>query len=237
MRRKLVLLNLALLALALATAWELRVRWVEGKDQERKALQPNVKAAEAIAPALPRGPQPASAAAYSEVAQKMLFSRDRNPDVAVDVAPPKPVPPFPVAYGVMDLGSGPIAMLSLRAGAPGRQYSAGDKVGEFTLVALNNEELLLEWEGQRFLKKVSELKSETAKQPAAAEAATPAATPAGSSVSAGSAPTSGPGLQLTDEVKACVQGDATPAGTVRDGYRKVVSPTPFGVACRWELVK
>ena len=237
MRRKLVLLNLALLALALAAAWELRVRWMEGKDQERKALQPNVKAADPIAPALPRGPQPASAAAYSEVAQKMLFSRDRNPNVAVDVAPPKPVPPFPVAYGVMDLGGGPIAMLSLRAGAPSRQYSAGDKVGEFTLVALNNEELLLEWEGQRFLKKVSELKSETARQPAAAEAATPAATPAGSATSASSAPTSGPGLQLTDEVKACVQGDATPAGAVRDGYRKVVSPTPFGASCRWELVK
>jgi hypothetical protein len=236
MRRKLVLLNLALLALALAAAWELRVRWMEGKDQERKALQPNVKAAEAIAPALSRGPQPASAAAYSEVAQKMLFSRDRNPNVTVDAAPPKPVPPFPVAYGVMDLGNGPLAMLSLRAGAPGRQYSAGDKVGEFMLVALNNEELLLEWEGQRFLKKVSELKAETAKQPAAAEAAA-AATPAGSAASAGSAPTSGPGLQLTDEMKACVQGDPSPPGTVRDGYRKVVSPTPFGVSCRWELAK
>jgi hypothetical protein len=34
-----------------------------------------------------------------------------------------------------------------------------------------------------------------------------------------------------------VPGDTTPAGTVRDGYRKLVTQTPFGNACRWELVK
>ncbi len=235
MRRKLVLLNLALLALALTTVWQLRVRWMEGAAQERKALRPNVKTAQAIAPAVPRGPQPVSAAAYGEVAQQVLFSRDRNPNVVVEAAPPKPVPPFPVAYGVMDLGSGPMAMLSEKAGARSRQYSAGDKVGEFTLVALASDELVLEWNGQEFRKKLSELKPETAKQ-SAAEAATPAA-PAAPVVSATAAPASGPGMQLTDELKACVQGDPTPAGTVRDGYRKVVTQTPFGASCRWELVK
>ncbi len=237
MRRKLLLLNLALLTLALAAAWELRVGWRQAREQERKALRPEVKAPAAIEPPASGGPPPASAAAYGDVAQKLLFTRDRNPNVVVEAAPPKPMPPFPVAYGVMDLGSGPVAMLSTKAGAPSRPYSAGDRVGEFTLAVLESDELVLEWEGQKFRKKVSELKPQTAAAPAAqAEAASPTA-PAAPVVSATAAPAAGPGLQLTEELKACVQGDPSPPGTVRDGYRKVVSPTPFGQSCRWELVK
>ena len=33
--------------------------------------------------------------------------------------------------------------------------------------------------------------------------------------------------------KRCELNDNTPAGTIVDGYRKVVSRTPFGEACRW----
>jgi hypothetical protein len=231
------LLNLTLLALALAAAWELKVRWREGAAREQKALRPSTKVVQPVMPALPRRPQKASAAAYGEVAQQMLFSKDRNPNVVVEATPPKPVPPFPLAYGVMDLGGGPIAMLSEKPGAPAHQYSAGDKVGEFKIVALSSDELVLEWEGRKFQKKVSELKPETAKQSAAAEAAVVPAVSAAPVVSATSTPASGPGLPLTDELKACVQGDSSPPGTVRDGYRKIVTQTPFGSSCRWELVK
>lgn len=38
-------------------------------------------------------------------------------------------------------------------------------------------------------------------------------------------------------VKACVPGDDSPAGTVVDGYKKVIEATPFGTACRWIAVK
>ena len=37
--------------------------------------------------------------------------------------------------------------------------------------------------------------------------------------------------------KACLPGDDSPAGTVAEGYKKVLEPTPFGVACRWIAVK
>ena len=51
----------------------------------------------------------------------MLFSRDRNPTVVLDPPPPPPpppqMPPLPVAYGVMDLGSGPTAILAEKPGA------------------------------------------------------------------------------------------------------------------------
>ncbi len=104
MKRKLILLNVALLVLAAAAAWQLRARWREGQAQERKLLQQSVKPVVPPPPPALEAPQAAKAAGYSEVAQKTLFSRDRNPNVVVEVAPPKPVPEFPVAYGIMNLG-------------------------------------------------------------------------------------------------------------------------------------
>ena len=39
-------------------------------------------------------------------------------------------------------------------------------------------------------------------------------------------------------LKACNADDSSPAGTVVDGMKKVVSATPFGgTACRWEQTK
>ncbi len=158
MKRKLVLLNVALLVLAAAAAWQLRARWLEGKAQERKVLRQPAKAAAPPAEIPVQPPPPASAATYGEVAQKMLFSPDRNPNVVIQVTPPKPVPPFPAAYGVMDLGSGPTVILSEKPGAPSRGYALGAKVGEFTLVSLENDEVVFEWEGKQFKKNLRELK-------------------------------------------------------------------------------
>jgi hypothetical protein len=158
-------------------------------------------------------------------------------NVIVQVTPPKPVPPFPVAYGVMDLGSGPTVILGEKPGAPSRGYALGEKVGEFTLVAMENDEVVFEWEGKQFRKNLRELKPppSSAAAPVAA-AARPVPAPVQTQV-VSSLPDAGPGVQLSEDLKACVAGDTIPAGTVRGGYRKLVTTTPFGQACRWELVK
>lgn len=238
MRRKLLLLNLVLLALASAAAWQLRVRWLDGKAREQKLATSQVKPAAVAAMEPARPPQPASAVAYGDVAQKVLFSRDRNPTVTVLAAPVKPVPPMPVLYGVMDLGDGPVVILSEKQGGVNRGYSLGEKVGDFTLVALDNDELVLGWEGQEIRKKLLELRPKpgTPAPPAAIAAAAASPGAVVQSVTA-LADAAGPGPQVTANMRACVAGDTSPAGTVKDGYRKVLSQTPFGSNCRWEPVK
>ena len=238
MKRKLVLLNVALLVLAAAAAWQLRARWLEGNAQERKVLRQPAKLAAPPAEIPVQPPPPASAATYGEVAQKLLFSSDRNPNVVIEVTPPKPVPPFPIAYGVMDIGAGPTVILGEKPGAPSHGYALGAKVGEFTLVSLENDEVVFAWEGQQFKKNLRDLKPAPANEAAApvAAAALPAAAPVKNQVVSSSSD-AGPGMELTSEMKACVAGDTSPAGTVRGGYRKMVTPTPFGNSCRWELVK
>jgi type II secretory pathway component PulC len=178
-----------------------------------------------------------SASTYGGVAQNMLFSSDRNPDVVVDVAPPKTVPAFPVAFGVMDFGRGPSVILSEKPGGSSRGYSAGDKVGEFTLVAVAADEVVFEFDGRKFPKKLRELKPESSGPPAPAVDSGPRATAVSVQSAVPLAVDTGPGAQLSDEVKACVPGDTSPAGTVRDGFVKVLNKTPFGSQCRWERTK
>ncbi|MCC7176618.1 MAG: hypothetical protein IT159_15600 [Bryobacterales bacterium] len=239
MSRRLALLNLLLLALAAGAAWQLRVRWAQGNAQEGKLLGTPPGRAPAGIPAPAPPPQPATAASYSEVAQKVLLSRDRNPDVILEAEPPKPVPPMPVLYGVLDLGGGPTLILSEKEGGLNRSYRLGEKVGDFTLLALEGDELVLGWDGQEFRKRLAELKPKpgaAAPQTAAAPAA-PAGAPSVVVETAAAVADKGPGPQVAANMRACVAGDTSPAGTVKDGYRKVISQTPFGSNCRWEPVK
>jgi type II secretory pathway component PulC len=178
----------------------------------------------------------------------MLFSQDRNPNVVVDVAPPKPLPPLPVAHGMVNFGGGPMVILSERPGAPHRTYSAGEKIGEFTLVAINNDGVVLEFDGREIKKSLQELRGSAEGQPPVqAEQAPPpqqAVTtvetvvqpPAQTTVETPSVQ-SGPGVVISGQVRACLPNDPSPPGTVIDGLRKLVNQTPFGKVCRWEPVE
>ena len=103
-------------------------------------------------------------------------------------------------------------------------------------MAVDNEELVLDWEGQTITKKVDEiLDRSTAAPPAPGPAAASAATPTPPRVVAPAPPV--PGGDLSAGVKSCQPGDSSPAGTVADGMKKVIMPTPFGSKCYWESDK
>jgi hypothetical protein len=112
LKGRLALLNLVLAALAAFGGWQLRLRWLEARAREAALERRQVKAPEAPPVAAIPPAQPVTAITYSDVAQKMLFSRDRNPNVEIEVEPPKPMPPLPVAYGVMAFGNVRSAILS-----------------------------------------------------------------------------------------------------------------------------
>ena len=187
--------------------------------------------------------EPLTATSYADVAAKNLFSKDRNPNVIIDpVIPPpeKPVPPFPVARGVMLWGGvPPTIVLSDKAGGQQRGYHPGEKIGEWKVVSIDNSYVVFEWAGKQFKKRIDELldrtpimMAEAPVQPAAGPAA-----PAKPAQSLSANGTAGPGIETGAGIKGCVPGDKTPSGTIVDGYKKVVSQTPFGNGCQWEAVK
>lgn len=236
MKRKLLLLNVALLALTALAAWQLRREWEAARARERQVLGRTIRPVAAPPLAPQAGPAPVSALQYIEIAQKALTFKDRNPNVIIEAAPPpppKPMPALPLFFGVMNLGDGPTAVISEKAGAPNKDYRTGDKVGDFKLLAIHSQSVELEWEGKKVTRQVE--------QPTEPERTETAERPANIAAPRQAAPVvqrqAGPGVDIGRGVKACVPNDSTPAGAVVDGLRKVVTSTPFGEACRWEPAK
>jgi len=243
MNRKILLLNLALLAMLGTLGWMLRAHWRETRAQELATLAKPPRGSAQIPPPSPRPPEPVVPANYIEVAQKTLFSKDRNPNVIIEPPPPPPAPkpeepppPRPEYYGQMGLGE-PVAFLSTEKGGQ-KGFRAGDKVGLFKLVAFDHQTLTLEWNGKILKYPLEELKPKEAAPQAAVYASPPAQVSSASSV-VGAKSSKDPvlGAETPGGVRACVTGDNSPAGTVKDGYKKTISPGLFMTICQWEPIK
>jgi hypothetical protein len=185
----------------------------------------------------------------SDAVEKFLFSRDRNPNVILPpVAAPKPVmPPLPAAFGLMLIDE-PTLILSAK-GKDQHGYHPGDMVGDFKLVAFNEQTVEFEWNGEKVERPLADLvaiqpkvvapASSGGAAPAGSQPATPAPTPAsgdqGSRVTTVELKSSGPlGPEMTPTRRACLTNDSSPAGTVSEGFTKKVSMGPFGESCSWD---
>jgi hypothetical protein len=251
MNRKALLLDLALLALAGVLVWQIRQRWLEGQARERAIFTTAAHRMAVLAPPPVTPPKQVMAGEYVEVAQKMLFAKDRNPNVPIEPPPPPPVkpplPPLPAYYGQMTIGD-PVVLLASGNGDQ-KSYHVGDKIGPFELAAFDQEKIVLKWRDETVERKLADLKpkdatpsSQVAPRPALPAAAKPASSGltqiGSSSTEAGSNADNGPfGVDVGGGYRGCTPGDKTPAGSVVSGYKKVISRGMFGDVCRWEQVK
>jgi hypothetical protein len=234
-------LNVALAGLLAFAVVRLRDEWQAARAHREAVLRKSI--APAPAPEMPPTPKPSpvTASTYSEIAQKMLYSKDRNPTIVVappEVKPPRPMPPLPVVFGVMGLPSGAVALMSEARGKGSKGYRQGEKIGEFEIAQLDTKQITLHWEDKIITKDINELIDRGGGAEAGPGAGAPSVAPSVAAVApppAGKAGT--PGIQMTEGIKACQPGDQTPDGTVADGMRKVSVATPFGNVCHWESVK
>jgi hypothetical protein len=241
---KLRLLDLGLLVLAGLLYWHLRGEWIGSHNRDLALLNG------ALPPARVRGLAPldkvgaVTAADFADVATQNLFSKDRNPNVIVDPPPPpkeKPVPPFPVAYGVMLWdGVPPTVVLSERPGGAQKGYHPGSTIGPWTLVSVDSSYVELQWDGKDFKKRIDELIDRAAlaqAAPAPVSAAQAAAAKPAAPQSLSTQTRAGAGQDVGAGFYACNPGDNSPDGAVVDGKKKVVVATPFGSSCHWEAAK
>ncbi len=249
MKRSLLLLNLLLAGGLVMGGIELRRRWLAARDQEKVILA--VRPSNVPAPAVPGAAMPAAQtklqpAQYSEVAERFLFARDRNPMVVVEKKPeppPKVMPDFPRVYGVMDVGLGPTVFISTGQEAKQQGYKLGDKVGEFFLRAATQKDVTFEWEGKQITKPIDALRPKPSQQ----DMGNPGGyDPQRMNANVNSIPAAppppappkdvrpAPGQDIGMGRKGCIPGDNSPAGTVVDGYKKVSYAYAFGPICYWE---
>jgi hypothetical protein len=246
LNRKVMLLNMLLVALALWLGWTLRTKWLDEEAHRGEVLKQAIRSVTVPPPPPTPAVQRPVAVDYLEVAQRTLFTKDRNPNVVIDTPPPPPppppVPPLPVYRGQMAIGEQPVVFLATSP-TDEKGYRKGDMVGKFKLVAFDRDNITLEWDGKNLEHKVTDLVSkepQQAQQPVVAAA--PAAAAAVTSLSGQTAqklngnsdnPTLGVDM---GGPRACVAGDNSPAGTILSGYKKVISATLMGQSCHWEPV-
>jgi hypothetical protein len=201
-----MVLNLALLALAGSIVWILRAEWLAAQSRERAVLEKRVAPKPVFSPPPSAPVKPASPAEYVEVADKMLFAKDRNPNVVIETPPPKPEPPMPALpnyHGQMSIGE-PVIFLSA-AGAAQHGFHAGDTVGDFKLVSFDTESVEFEWHGKSVRRKLDEIKAkETPQTTAQQRPAAPVPPPAGAAAASTPAP--------LKTVTAIGANNAAPAG-------------------------
>jgi hypothetical protein len=237
--RRLIALNVVLAVLAIWAGIEWRSQYLAAHARER--LMYNAKVPPQ--PALPLPPlpaqQPVLATGYNEVAQKLLLHPSRNPDIAVDPPPPppppEPMPPLPKYHGQMNLDGDVVAILSIGKEPTVEEVKPGGTIGQFKLVDVNTRDITFQWKDQQVRKALDQVLDTSQAQavvnsansaPAAAEAAPPP--PAIKSQV-------GPVGDVSQfGRRACDPNDSYAEGAVVDGWRKVLSSTPFGKACYWD---
>ncbi len=233
------MLDIALMIALAALIWQLRREWIWQQAREQAFLHQKATPppAQPLAP-LPKA-APLTAVTYVQVAEKNLLSRDRNSNVIYD-PPPAPVekkiPPFPVARGVMLWkGVPPTVVLSDKVGGTQKGYHPGETLGEWKIVSVDSQYVVLEWDGQEFKKRIDELLDRT--PITVAEAPAPQASNAPLQQVQAISAKPAPGVDVGGGHRGCVAGDSSPSGTVVDGMKKVVGQTPFGSSCYWEAAK
>jgi hypothetical protein len=241
LRHKLLLLDVALAALIAYAGWQVWQANLRAKARAAAMLGQRVKPVPAPPFTPLPGQKPVIAGGYAEVAQHDLFDKERNPTVAVEIPPPPappPMPALPVYHGQMNIGE-PTVFLSQTAAGPHEALHPGEKIGQFTLVDVNMDEIEFEWNGQKVRRRLDALVDRNAPAPQAAAAAPAPATrtepppPAPASVAKSAI---GPGEITNFGFKLCDPNDNMPYGTVVDGFRKTEYVTPFGRSCRWDPV-
>jgi hypothetical protein len=262
---KLIALNLLLLAAIGAVLWQARVRVEDTRAERRASLGVRARPSAPPPPIATPRPDAPPAAKYAEVAEKNLFSKDRNPNVIIE--PPKieqpkqkEMPPLPVVYGVLGLSSGIKALMAEKPGLASRPVHAGDTVGEFKIASLDAQNVTFDWEGKEVARKIDDLMDRTGRNTGGGTPAIPPAqvlnplpgpppvqqqqpqpqqqpgNPPAANAMTGS-PIGGEVGAPGRSEKMCRGGDSSPPGTVIDGYKKVLTQTPFGTNCRWVPVQ
>jgi hypothetical protein len=170
--------------------WVLRVNWLEAQARERAVLRRQVAPKAVLAPPSIPGVQATAPAEYIDVANKMLFSKDRNPIVVVE--PPKPapepvMPALPSYTGQMAIGAEPVIFLSIAKDVQ-HSFHAGDQVGDFKLVSFNDDNVVFDWNGKTVERKLEDLRPRLILAQAGAGAGTAASPGSNSGTGAPQAP-------------------------------------------------
>ena len=235
MKRNLIPLNLALLATACLLSWFLVGQWRQF-EVEHRLDKPNPGSGSATGDS-DRPASLASATSFAPIVDHHLFSLDRNNDLTQEVSdqPQEEVRPVPVLKGTLGIGGEDYALMvsgiSGRSGSLYRRLKVGQALDGYVLVRVEADRVVMR-SGDRDVRiginERSSKGSARRRTPSRTDSARPRGTEStsGSRRQRSSNRQTAPSKRRSDTVNV-------PAGTVRDGKRLIIVPTPFGDIRRW----
>lgn len=232
MKRHWIIINALLFLLASFLAYQVRRQWRLYERQHNPArLSASAGQLPGIIAPKSRSVVPAN---YSVISDNHLFSVERNntiPPEPVQAPEPRVTAPKPILMGVMGLAGGSYALMVSGNGGESslyRRLKPGEQLDGYTLVRVLQDRVVMNAGGQEIDVRIADQPRRS--QQTAAQAA-PAAS-AGTVSSLGSA-----GVQATVGSDPQFPPQSAPEGTVFNGKRKRLVPSPFGMTVVWEDVK
>ncbi len=236
MKRNWMLLNLALCVVALWLGYQLKKQWRAYSDTHSSAkIQP---------PRLSPSQLPANVSKgnvvpnYSSIVDQHLFNLERNNAIPVDpqaTAEPKVLAPKPILMGTMGLAGSTYALMVSGSGGDStlyRRLKIGEQLDGYTLVKVLHDKVVMNADGKELDVSIADQPRQRSQQSA------PGGTSSAGSGSKVSAVGSAADARATapSDAPQVPPGDA-PDGTVFNGRRKRIVPSPFGPTIVWEDVK
>ena len=186
---------------------------------------------------------PAQAEAYRAIADRLLFSADRNAAVRAVArdAGASPADALPVLRGIADLGEGPSALLAERPGMRAQWVRPGEPVGPYLLESIAGDSLVLSRNGRRIETTAAELRNPVSRSTRARQLGVrtgPPSTPVRATARLSTARPADGRYRIGTEFRpgrfAADASDGAVDGTEYNGYVRRVQQTPFGAQHWWE---
>jgi len=238
MKKSYILVSLLLLSSAALLSYELRRQWNAYRSTHNIALLNPGRGASDFSPKA--GSSPGLVPNYATIVDNHLFSADRTnvipPEASAEAS--KAAIPKPILMGTLQLDKDEFALMvsdTQRDNTDYKRLKVGESLDGYTLVKILDQKVMMQAEGKDVEVRLNEPSKMVAREIPSAASKTPAST--GQVTSVGSGPPAAPSARNEAVASQAVPKGAIPAGTVVNGRRKILVPSPFGMMESWEEVK
>jgi hypothetical protein len=238
MKRSYILINLLLLCSAAFLGYELRSQWNEYRLAHNIAL---LNPGSGVSETSPKaGVGPAVVANYAAIVDNDLFSSDRTNVIPLEapVEASKAAAPKPILMGTLQLDEDEFALMVSDAQRDNTNYKrlkVGESLDGYTLVKILDQKVMMKVEGKEVEVRLNEPSKMVAREISPAASKAPGT--AGQVTTVGSGPPATASARSGTTASQEVPKGAVPPGTVVNGRRKILVPSPFGMMESWEEVK
>jgi hypothetical protein len=235
MKKSFLMIQLVLLASAAFLGYQLRSQWMEYRSTHNAAVLNSSNSRDGIPPQVAA---PKVVPNYSAIVDNHLFSADRTNIVPPETSaePAKAAAPKPILMGTLQLDEDEFALMvsdGQRENTNYKRLKLGESLDGYILVKILDQKVMMKMDGKEVEVRLNEPSKMVAREIPGGTSPSPGTL--GQVMTVGSGPPT-----TSSNAPSASQGlpkGTIPPGTVVNGRKKILVPSPFGMMESWEEVK